>query len=143
VIAQGAATRASRWRAAVGHLAGVLVLVLGTAVTVTATAGCGVEVGSGYATDGDYPPDAYIATAEPYYFDGRPSYWYGGHWYYRDRGHWSHYDREPSALYQRRMQAAPARRNYEVGRRGPPPAVVGRPAAAVRGQSRGGWHGHR
>jgi hypothetical protein len=130
------------WRSAMGRLA--CVFVLAAAVTTTA-AGCGVEVGSGYGYGGDYPPDAYIATTEPYYFDGRPTYWYGDHWYYRDGGRWSHYDREPPALYQRRMQGAPVRRNYEGGWRGAPPAPAGpgRPGPVRRAPSRGGWRGHR
>ena len=69
----------------------------------------------------DYPPDAYIATTEPVYFEGRAAYWYGGRWYYRDGGRWGHYDREPPALYQRRMQAPPVRRTYEEPWRGRPP----------------------
>lgn len=83
------------------------------------TAGCGVEMGASYpgiAIDA-YPPDGYIATTEPVYYEGRANYWYGGSWYYRDGNRWSHYDREPPALQQRRTQAAPARRSYEPARR--------------------------
>jgi hypothetical protein len=86
----------------------------------------------------DYPPDAYIATADPYYFDGHASYWYGNRWYYRDGGHWAHYDHEPPALYQRRIQAAPARHSYEPYR-GHAPARQ----SASHGGGRGGGHGHR
>jgi hypothetical protein len=85
-------------------------------MTVTGTPACGgVEVGTAYPTsyDGDYPPDAFIATSEPFYYGGYASYWYGGRWYYRDGGgRWNHYDREPDALRQRRTQGAPARRSY-------------------------------
>ena len=100
---------------------------LALGATVAATAGCGVEVGAEYPAGDydDYPPDAYIATTEPVYFEGHAAYWYGGRWYYRDGGRWSHYDREPPALYQRRMQAPPARRTYEA----PRARVVARPEA--------------
>jgi len=132
----------SMGRSAMGRMA--CVLVLGAAVA-TIAAGCGVAVGAGYGYDGDYPPDAYIATTEPFYFDGRPTYWYGGQWYYRDGGRWTHYNREPPGLYQRRMQGAPVRRNYEGGgwRGAPPAAAAGRPGPAGRASSRGGWRGHR
>jgi hypothetical protein len=113
---------------------------LALGLVVATTAACGVEVGAGYGDGyGDYPPDAYIATTEPFYFDGRPTYWYGGQWYYRDGGRWNHYDHEPAALYQRRVQGPPVRRNYESWRGAPPASggwrgSPGRPAA--RG---GGW----
>jgi hypothetical protein len=107
-------------------------LVLGA--TVAMTAACAVGVDSGYSGyDGDYPPDAYIATTEPVYFEGRATYWYGGRWYYRDGGRWSHYDREPAGLYQRRVQAAPMRRNYE--------SFHGSPGRAA--PRTGGWRGGR
>lgn len=92
-----------------------------------ATAGCGVEMGAsfpGVAVD-TYPPDGYIATTEPVYYEGRATYWYGGSWYYRNGNSWSHYDREPAALQQRRMQAAPVRRSYS-------PRVVASGHAEVR-----------
>jgi hypothetical protein len=85
------------------------------AASLAATVGCAVGVEPGYP-DGyyaDYPPDAYIATTEPVYFEGHAAYWYGGRWYYRDGARWNHYDREPPALQQRRMQAPPVRRTYE------------------------------
>jgi hypothetical protein len=81
----------------------------------------------------DYPPDAYIATATPFYFDGHAAYWYRDRWYYRDGGRWGHYDHEPPALYQRRIQAAPARRSYESYRG----------HAAAHSSFHGGGHGHR
>ena len=89
--------------------------------SVVATGGCGVEVGPEYPVGGgydDYPPDAYIATTEPVYFEGNASYWYGGRWYYRSGGRWNHYDREPAGLYQSRMRGAPGRHSYERGRSG-------------------------
>jgi hypothetical protein len=130
----------SKWRMAMGRMACVSVL---SATVAMIASGCGVAVGAGYGYDSDYPPDAYIATTEPFYFDGRPTYYYGGRWYYRDGAHWGHYDREPPALYQRRMQRAPVRRNYEGGWRGAPTAAAGRPGAVARAPSRGGWRGHR
>jgi hypothetical protein len=101
-----------------------------------AALGCGVEVGADYPTGyyGDYPPDWFVATTEPEYFDGRAAYWYGGRWFYRDGGRWGHYDREPHGLYQRRMMGAQRRQLYEGGR------SVGR-GGGVRGG--GGGRGHR
>ncbi len=137
----GARGLASMCRSAMSRMA--CVLVLGATVAATA-AGCGVAFDAGYGYDSGYPPDTYIATTEPFYFDGRPTYWYGGRWYYRDGGRWAHYDREPPALYQRRMQGGPVRRNYESGWRGGRPAVAaGRPGPAGHASSRGGWRGHR
>ena len=55
--------------------------------TSSSTAGCELEaVGPEYPGGdyGDYPPDAYIATTDPVYFEGHASYWYGGRWYYRE-----------------------------------------------------------
>ena len=90
-------------------------VTLSATIVVAAGSGCGLRVGVAYAPSeyGDYPPDAYIATAEPVYFEGRASYWYGNSWFYRDGDHWSRYNREPQALRQRRMQAPPRRRTYE------------------------------
>ena len=82
--------------------------------SIVATAGCGMEMGAsfpGVAVD-SYPPDGYIATTEPVYYEGHATYLYGGSWYYRDGNRWNHYDREPPALQQRRTQAAPVRRSY-------------------------------
>ena len=77
--------------------------------------GCAVGVEAYYPPGyyEEYPPDAYVATTEPLYWEGNAYYWYGGRWYYRQGDHWNHYDREPPALYQRRLEAPPARRNYE------------------------------
>lgn len=95
-------------------------------VTLSTTAlvctGCEVEAepGPGYPAAypagyyDEYPPDAYIATTEPVYFEGNAAYWYGNHWYYRSGGRWNHYDHEPAGLYQRRMQGGGlGRRQYE------------------------------
>jgi hypothetical protein len=97
-----------------------LLRAIACAVSLVATAlgagGCGVGVEADYPAGyyADYPPDDYIATTEPVYYDGYPAYWYGGFWYYRGPGgRWNHYDREPSALYDRRLRAPPGRRGYE------------------------------
>ena len=105
--------------------------------TAMATAGCGFEVGPEYPGGyyEDYPPDAYIATTDPVYFDGHAAYWYGNRWYYRDGARWSHYDREPAGLYQRRMQGSARRRTYEPS--------GGRPAGHSSGRSGGRSGGHR
>jgi hypothetical protein len=110
----------------------VCFVALGATIVLGAAA-CGVEVGAGYGGyDGDAPPDAYIATTEPVYFEGRATYWYGGQWYYRDGGRWNHYGSEPSALYQRRTQSPPARLNYEA-----------RGRSAGNARPTGGWRGNR
>ncbi len=104
---------------------------LALAATLCAgTAGCGVEVGADapVAYAGDAPPDAYIATTEPVYFEGHAAYWYGDHWYYRNGSAWRRYDREPAALHQRRMQAPPVRRTYAR----PEPRPAARPARVER-----------
>ncbi len=115
--------------------------LLAPALVASALFGAGCSVGvvgdadypDGYY--GDYPPDAYIATADPFYFEGHATYWYGGRWYYRDGNRWAHYDHEPAALYQHRLQAPPARRSYEPYR-GHAPARGG-------GFHGGGRGGHR
>ncbi len=89
------------------------------AALVAGPSACDAGVGvSAYPAGyyGDYPPDGYVATTEPVYFEGRASYWYGNRWYYRDGGRWGHYDREPAGLYQRRSQGAFVRRSYEPAR---------------------------
>jgi hypothetical protein len=48
------------------------------------------------------PPDAYVASATPEYYEGRPVYFYHNYWYYRDHGRWSYYRHEPQYLYGRR-----------------------------------------
>ena len=75
-------------------------------VTGAGVSGCADEVAVAPPAVGAevavYPPDAYIATAAPVYYEGRPAYWYGGRWYYRDGGRWGYYRNEPSYLYSRR-----------------------------------------
>ena len=109
---------------------------------------CGVEFGATYpgnVYDDDYPPDTFVATTEPIYFEGRPTYWYGGRWHYREGGHWRHFDREPRVLFDRRAQGLPRRHRYEppVSRRPAPQPVRPGPAPApARGhfEERGGRH---
>jgi hypothetical protein len=87
--------------------------------SILGTTACAVEAGPAYpGYDGDYPPDSFIATSEPVYFEGHAAYWYGGRWFYRDGGRWNHYDREPAGLAQRRAQGAPGRYSYQAGGRG-------------------------
>jgi hypothetical protein len=106
-----------------------------------AAAGCEIEAGPDYpgGTYLEYPPDGYIATTEPWYYDGQACYWYGGFWYYRNGGRWGRYDREPAALHARRLQGGgQVRHGYEPGGRG-----AGR---GGRGGGRGGGRssgGHR
>jgi hypothetical protein len=48
------------------------------------------------------PPAAFIATAAPEYYEGRPVYYYNNYWYYRDHGRWGYYRTEPGWLRDRR-----------------------------------------
>jgi hypothetical protein len=75
-------------------LAAIIPLTLAFATT---TADAQISVSIGIA-----PPQAYIATSQPEYFQGRPVYWYNNNWYYRDHGHWSYYRSEPGYLRERR-----------------------------------------
>jgi len=78
-------------RAAVG--------LLFLSASAVATAGCADEVVVGPA---DYPPAAFLATAQPVYYEGRPAYFYGNRWYYRNGASWGAYRSEPEFLSQRR-----------------------------------------
>jgi hypothetical protein len=96
---------------------------LALAATVTMlpmVSACEVGVGPGYPVgpygyDYGYPPDAYLATTDPFYWGGRANYWYGGRWNYREGGRWGHYDHEPAGLYQQRMHGPAGRHMYEPG----------------------------
>lgn len=71
--------------------------------------GVGVDVDAGVVVE---PPEAYIATVQPEYYEGRPVYYYNNYWYYRDRwGHWGYYRTEPGWLRGRREYWAS--RGYE------------------------------
>jgi hypothetical protein len=88
----------------------------GAVLVAAGLTGCYGDVG----VEGAYYPDsAYIATAPPVYYEGRPYYWYGDRWYYRgEHGHWGYYRSEPGFLrpYHGGFGRAPQRR-YE-GHRG-------------------------
>ena len=68
------------------------------------------------------PPAAFVATAEPVYFEGRPAYWWGGRWYWRERGAWRYYHEEPVYLREWRGRRVPGHVFYK------------------REHFRGGWH---
>ncbi len=81
--------------------------------------GVGVPVGVNY-----YPPAAYIATAQPEYYQNRPVYYYNNSWYYRDHGRWSYYRRaRVPARSARVLGRAPLRRRT----RGPRSAALSLP----------------
>jgi hypothetical protein len=116
------------------------------ALLAATTTGCEVGVGPDYpgAYYGDgygygYPSDAWLATTEPYYYEGHAAYWYGGRWNYREGGRWNHYGAEPRGLYQQRMRGPQSRYMYEShGRSG------GRGGGGGGGGARGGGGGgHR
>jgi len=56
------------------------------------------------SVDVGFPSAAFIATAQPEYYEGRPVYYYGDRWYYRDHGRWSYYGSEPGYLHERRAR---------------------------------------
>jgi hypothetical protein len=70
-----------------------------------------VGVSDDMVVDG-YPPDGYLATTTPVYFEGHASYWYGNRWFYRDGGGWRGYRSEPAGLRESRVRAAPSRQYY-------------------------------
>jgi hypothetical protein len=86
----------------------------------TADAQIRVDVGVPAIGVGVYPSAAYIATATPEYYEGRPVYYYGNQWYYRDHGRWSYYRSEPGYLRDRRAHwvAGPGYRGGAVYRGG-------------------------
>jgi len=64
------------------------------------------------------PPDDYIATAQPEYYEGRPVYYYNNSWYYRDtHGAWSYYRSEPAYLRDRRAHWGANDRRYHYNHR--------------------------
>jgi hypothetical protein len=62
------------------------------------------------------PPDAYVATTQPEYFEGRPVYFYNGNWYYRDTHGWNYYRTEPAYLHDRRAHWNDHDRRYHYRR---------------------------
>jgi hypothetical protein len=54
------------------------------------------------------PDDAYIATAEPVYYNGLAHYWYRNRWYYRNGRSWAWYGGgEPGYLHDYRYRVWP------------------------------------
>ena len=76
-------------RSFVTMLAGVA--VVSCLAAVPATAGISIRIGGG-------PPDAYIATTRPVYYQNRPTYRYRNRWHYRDSRGWHTYRTEPRYL---------------------------------------------
>ncbi len=55
-----------------------------------------------------YPDDAYIATAEPVYYNGQAHYWFHDRWYYRNGRTWASYGGgEPRYLHDYRFRVWP------------------------------------
>ena len=120
-------------------------LLIGAALLGSLAAGCEVGVAEypeGYYYD-DYPPDAYIATTVPFYYDGYPTYWWNGHWYYRVGGRWAFYQHEPRALYDQRIHAPPVRHNYEPAFHGGPSHFAAHGGGFHGGGAHGGGGGRR
>jgi hypothetical protein len=53
------------------------------------------------------PDPAYIAAAQPVYFNGTPCYWFRDRWYYRSPAGWGNYygPTEPAYLHDYRFRA--------------------------------------
>jgi hypothetical protein len=51
-------------------------------------------------------PEAYVATYQPFYYNGFAHYFYRNHWYYRDHGAWRGYEHEPAFLHDHRGEWA-------------------------------------
>ncbi len=81
------------------------------ALCVSALTACWAAVSDDVVVDG-YPPDGFIATATPVYYEGHAAYWYGGRWFYREGGGWRGYRSEPPGLQQVRVRAEPQRAYY-------------------------------
>ncbi len=86
----------------------------------------------GYDYGYGYPPNAYVATAAPVYYDGYPNYWWGGRWYGRYGGGWHAYREEPEYL-----------RSYRTHWASPPRANYGRGQYYGHAHGFGGFHHHR
>jgi hypothetical protein len=71
-----------------------------------ASAGVSIRIGG--------PPDAYIATTRPVYYQNRATYRYQNRWHYRDHRGWHTYRTEPRYL---RNHRQPQRHYYGRGRR--------------------------
>ncbi len=100
-----------------------------------------------YSDYDGYPPEGYIATATPVYYQGYPSYYYGGRWYWREGSAWRVYRDEPVYLrdYRARVTVPIVRQPYGRGRyygptyhgatpaRPPPPPRALPPPPSVHG----------
>ena len=73
-------------------------LVAGISVAAPKDAAAQVVVG---------PDDAYIAVAEPVYYNGVAHYWYRDRWYYRNGRSWASYGTEPGYLHDYRFRRWP------------------------------------
>jgi hypothetical protein len=80
-----------------------------------------------------YPDAAYIAAAEPVYFNGVGHYWYRDRWYYRNGRSWAWYHGagEPAYLHDYRFRVWPGG-VYHPGYHY---------SAGYGGGWHGGWHG--
>jgi hypothetical protein len=87
----------------------------------------------------EYPPAAYLATVEPFYYENHATYWYRNHWRYRDGRGWHMYDTEPPFLASRRFRSAPGRWYYGGGGWG----RRGWRGGGWGGGGRWGYHGRR
>lgn len=79
-----------------------------------------------------YPDSAYIAAAEPVYYNGIPHYWYRDRWYYRNGPSWSWYygGGEPGYLREYRYRVWPGAVYHPVYHY----------SAGYGGGHHGGWH---
>lgn len=62
-------------------------------IAATSLAQIQVEIG---------PPNDFIATTQPVYFEGHAAYWFRDRWMFRDGGAWRSYREEPAFLRERR-----------------------------------------
>ena len=84
-----------------------------TAAFAIALTSCWAAVGPGVMdVDDGYPPDAYVATSAPVYYEGHPAYWWGNRWYFRDGARWHAYREEPAHLREYRARTGPVRHYY-------------------------------
>jgi hypothetical protein len=54
-----------------------------------------------------YPNAAYVAAAQPVYYNGVPHYWLRDRWYYRHGTGWASHRQEPRSLREYRFRARP------------------------------------
>jgi hypothetical protein len=77
--------------------------------TLGLTVGVGFPVAPASAQEVTiYPDAAYIATADPVYYNGIPHYWFRDRWYYREGARWAWYhEGEPRYLHDYRFRVWP------------------------------------